>query len=129
MNGAYLTQLREGAAAPHGATSSGSSLLVGLVTTAVVLVPIALVLFVWLRGGHGGAEGEDGNPGWGGGGSRPSGPDGPRGLGGEPAWWPEFERQFAAWVQETATPRPSRFVPGSQRRHRPPAARTSRAAH
>jgi hypothetical protein len=35
----------------------------------------------------------------GGGGGGGPGPEAPRGGDGDPAWWPEFERQFAAHVE------------------------------
>jgi hypothetical protein len=101
MNAAYLTHVHD-AASSHGATSSGGSLLFALTTVGLLLVAFAVVVYVCVRWDHGGSDDEDGGPGWGGGGSRPSGPDGPREPGGEPAWWPEFERQFAAWVESRA---------------------------
>lgn len=43
----------------------------------------------WGGGGPGGRPGPDGRPGPGGGSLEPEG---------GPVWWPEFERQFAAYV-------------------------------
>lgn len=42
-------------------------------------------------------EDEDGDPGSGGGGG-PRPPEQPPSPGGDPVWWPEFERQFAAYL-------------------------------
>ena len=44
------------------------------------------------------SDDEDGDS-QGGGGRGGPGPDGPSGPDGDPAWWPEFERQFAAHVE------------------------------
>ncbi len=44
-----------------------------------------------------GADGESG-PGGGGHGPGRGGPGGPSPEGGDPVWWPEFERQFADYV-------------------------------
>ena len=47
------------------------------------------------RRSHGDEDGDSGSGG--GGGSRP--PERPPGPGGDPAWWPEFELRFAAYVR------------------------------
>ena len=70
-----------------------------MVTFGVLVVSFALVMLAWLRSDHGAADDDDGNAGGGGGGLRPSGPDRPRDPHGDPIWWPEFEQQFADWVE------------------------------
>jgi hypothetical protein len=48
-----------------------------------------------------GREGDDDHgSGPGGGGPGRRGPDGGDAPGGAPAWWPDFEREFAAYVSE-----------------------------
>ena len=73
----------------------------------VVACVLFVVCVVWLLAAGSGPAGlhdgeddlESGAGGGGGGGGGPSsGPDGRDAPGGEPAWWPEFERQFAAHV-------------------------------
>jgi len=74
---------------------------------AAVAVAGAAVLFVlgWImlivvvmRGADGESGGED-DSGWGHGGGGSRSPDAPRPPEGDPVWWPEFERQFAAHVE------------------------------
>ena len=67
----------------------------------VVVALFVLVALVRLRasGDDGGAEGDAG---WGGGGgSAPTLPRGPVDPDNSAVSWPEFERQFAAWVERT----------------------------
>lgn len=58
----------------------------------------------WQRRGDAGHDEGDGDDGGGGGGRRrkPPPPVGPRD--GDPVWWPEFEREFAAYVANRLTP-------------------------
>jgi hypothetical protein len=69
------------------------------ITFGVLLVLFALVILAWVRTDQGAADDDEGDAGGGGGSSRPSRPDRPRDPDGEPVWWPEFERQFAEWVE------------------------------
>ena len=68
---------------------------VGLSVSGAVLsmMAVAAILFVALRPGYGDGNDDDGfdddEP--------PPAPEGPEG---EPAWWPEFEREFAAYSAE-----------------------------
>ena len=69
------------------------------VTVAFLLLMALGGLAVWFlapraRRGH---EDEDGDPGSGGGGGRRP-PERPPSPGGDPVWWAEFERQFAAYL-------------------------------
>ena len=69
--------------------------------TSVALALFVLVALVRRRasGDDGGAEGD---PGWGGGGgSAPTLPRSPVDPDNSAVSWPEFERQFAAWVERT----------------------------
>jgi hypothetical protein len=96
IDGAYVAPLHT---ASHAAP--GSSLIAGVVVLAVFAAAVALLAFACLRA-FGDDEGGDGDPGWGGGGGNvPTRPRGPVDQDDGPAWWPEFERQFAAWVEPT----------------------------
>jgi len=110
MPGTYLAHLQAAAFAAHGATTSAgsggraSAIGAALIAVATLLVPFGgIVLFVaCLTPRHGPRDGGDDDSGSAGG---PGGPGGPRGPGGGPpkpeggpAWWPEFEREFAAYV-------------------------------
>jgi hypothetical protein len=77
---------------------SGSGVAIGFAVAYVLM--LVLCLFVFLRSNaprddHGTDSGEGG---WGGppGGGRPPVPSSPHGGA---DWWPEFERQFAAYVE------------------------------
>jgi hypothetical protein len=89
--------------AAHGAAGSGGSgitpTIVCVVTYLLLLVVFAVVCVRWASR----TDDEDTEPGGGGGGPGPGpgggGPDGPRHPGGGFEWWPEFERQFAAYIE------------------------------
>jgi hypothetical protein len=88
---------------------SGSPAWVGRVALAVVLLGFACIT-VWLAASSvrhrrlGGDDPHDGDGRHGGGPGRdPNPPD--RSPGGEPVWCPEFERQFAAYVDSCAAER------------------------
>lgn len=81
---------REGA---HG--SSDSVVAIALVT----LMALGGLAFRFLApGARRSQEDEDGDPGSGGGGG-PRPPKRPPSPEGDPVWWPEFERRFAAYVR------------------------------
>jgi hypothetical protein len=63
-------------------------------------IPVMLLLRPW-QSHHG--DGNDGDSGSDGGWGRSGGryPNDPRPPLDEPVWWPEFERQFAAYVTST----------------------------
>jgi len=118
MHPLHLANLQAAAAGVHRAAASGGLTLadiLGMVTA--VVIPIGLVVLAALcarrldrRDEGDGESGDQGGPGgWGRGG--PGGPpwpdQGPRLPNGDPAWWPEFERQFAAYVGQQA----GRFAP------------------
>ena len=85
----------------HGAS------LTGPVAVAVAVMVGLCVLITWImvftEPPTDRRDGRDGDSGPGGGGRGPGGgrPDGPHPAGGDPVWWPEFERQFADYVTST----------------------------
>jgi hypothetical protein len=98
MHGA-VTSLHLAGSAPHGLGSAGAV----AAAVSMVFCVLALVVALALALTHSPPErhdGEDGDFGPGGGGRGPGngGPDGPQPAGGDPLWWPEFERQFADYV-------------------------------
>jgi hypothetical protein len=80
-----------------------------IVVLSIVLGALLVAAFLWLAvvgiGQPPGREGDD-EPGSGpnGGGPRRPGPDRGNPSGGAPAWWPEFEREFAAHVRNRQQP-------------------------
>jgi hypothetical protein len=106
MGSVDLSHLHQGAPAAHAATASDGSWVVGVVALGLIVVPFALlVVLACVRGARRRADDEDDDAGWGGGGgSRPTGPDSPPHPDDGLAWWPEFEREFAAWVEHTRVP-------------------------
>ncbi len=107
MPGTYLAHLQVAAFAAHGARASAGSVTrasaigAALIAVATLVVPFGgIVLFVaCLTPRHEPRDDGDDDSGSGGGPGGPRGPGGgpPKPEGG-PAWWPEFERQFAAYV-------------------------------
>ena len=68
---------------------------------------VALAI-VRLSSGGGGDDSGGGGPWWRRG--RGPRPRGPRPRGPEPTWWPEFEREFRAYVRAQSTDRPATGV-------------------
>lgn len=103
MHGTYLAHFQTAVAAAHDAAGAGGPGIAAILGTLVVLlVPCGLVLVGAIFPPRPGSRGdEDPDSGWGGGGGggrpRPGGSPPQPETG--PAWWPEFERQFAAYVQ------------------------------
>jgi hypothetical protein len=89
--------------AAHSA-STASMWVTALIAAACVLLVVCVVWLVAVAVGAAGANGEkddrDEGPGGGGGRGGPPSPDrsGGDSPAGEPAWWPEFELQFADYV-------------------------------
>jgi hypothetical protein len=77
----------------------------GVISLMLVALGGLAVGFLATRTGHS-PEDEGGDAGSGGGGGGPHRPGRPPSPGGgDPVWWPEFERQFAAYVRsQTAVP-------------------------
>jgi|SRR5947209_3979692 len=95
------------AALGHAGHAANSTAWLGFVAPVVVLLGLifgAGPFWVWAvrRWRLGGDDSDDGD-GNGGGGQRrrPTPPTGPPDA--EPAWWPEFERQFAIYVETRLT--------------------------
>lgn len=103
MYWAYMAHTQTAGSVAHSATTTGRlGLAMTLVAFAVMFVPFAIVLFIACRASDRSRSDEgDGDSGRGGGG--PGGPRRPTGgpplPDGDPAWWPEFERQFLAYVE------------------------------
>jgi hypothetical protein len=92
------------AAIGHSAGRAGSAAWIGVVAaTVVLLVAVCGVwcyaLWVASRWESGGEDSDHG----GGGGGGDEGPSPPsRSPETDPAWWPEFEREFAAYIEATS---------------------------
>ena len=104
MHPFHLVKLQAAAAGVHGpAATSGFTLadVVGLVAALIIPVGIVALAFFLSRPPDSRDDG-DSDSGWGRGGpGRPPWPDdGPLKPGGDPVWWPEFERLFAQYVGE-----------------------------
>jgi hypothetical protein len=103
MVSAAMEFTRGSAWAAHSA-STAPTWVTALATAACVLVVMCVVWLIAVAVGAAGANGDkddrDEGPGGGGGRGGPPSPDRSGGdcPGGEPAWWPEFELQFAAYV-------------------------------
>jgi hypothetical protein len=98
MSSAYLAAV--GVHGPSTADVVAVTLMVGLGLLAV-LVTLIIVFTEPPTDRSDGGDGDSG-PGGGGGGPGGRGPDGPESPGGDPVWWPEFERQFADYVTSSS---------------------------
>lgn len=79
----------------------GWAMFLSVAVIVVSLVAITATLHLWALGGEGGDAGPGPRGAHGGGGPRRRRPDAPQpGGGGAPSWWPDFERQFEAYVAE-----------------------------
>ena len=102
MHWAYLAHTQGAASVAHSATTTGRlGIAATLLVVGALFVPVAIVLLIARVAPTRPRRDEgDGDSGRGGG---PGGPRRPRGdppePDSDPAWWPEFERQFAAHVQ------------------------------
>jgi hypothetical protein len=102
MRATYIHAAHVAGFAAHGASTDGVvpvALMVGLCLIGVLLA----LMVVLTRPPTDRQDGADGDSGPGGGGRGPGrgGRDGPPPAGGDPVWWPEFERQFADYVTST----------------------------
>ncbi len=94
-----------GTAAVHPSSGGAASVVALCACAALVLVLLAVVAFAAVRHPPEPRDDEgDSGHGRGNGGGRGPDPRPPRGGG--PAWWPEFERQFAAHVEGLGRRRP-----------------------
>jgi hypothetical protein len=71
---------------------SAAGLGVSIACSILALVAVAFLVYVGLSAGYG-EDDDDGR----GGDDEPPAPEGPSG---EPVWWPEFERELAAYLRE-----------------------------
>jgi hypothetical protein len=97
MQGAAIALAHAAWSSAHGRSAAINWVSVIWVIVASVTITFGVVGAVaglW-RPRRGPSDDDDGDFGGGGG----PGPDLPRGPEGDPAWWPEFERQFAAHVE------------------------------
>ena len=109
--------LRAGSSTAHHATAAaGWETSLAVVVLVMVVLAGARLASLRMPPNPGSDDDTDSGPGHGGPDGRP--PPGPRQPEGEPGWWPEFERQFAAHVASRGTRVPTRHV----------GQRTSRAA-
>jgi hypothetical protein len=104
LSTASVELVRFAASTPHGATATATwetSLAIGVAFVLMACVAAIVVLVPTRPPGH--DSDEEGGSGPGGEGPGPWRPDAPRRPGGDPDWWPEFERQFAAYVLGRST--------------------------
>jgi len=80
---------------------SAAGLAVSLACSVLALAAVAFLVYVGFSAGHG--EDDDWR-----GGDEPPAPEGPSG---EPVWWPEFERELAAYLHEPS--RSGRDIPST----------------
>jgi hypothetical protein len=98
MHTAAIEVVRAASASAHGVAKASTWEAIAAISFIFVPVLIGLVLSVAARPRPAGpGTDEDADPGSGGGGG-PRLPGGPSQPGGDPTWWPEFERQFADYV-------------------------------
>jgi hypothetical protein len=99
MSAAPFGLARASAWAAHAGPAAPTWLTFVALAAAVVVVLFSLGLVLAGNRQPPRRDGDDdGGSGPGGGGPRRPGPDGDDPRGGDPAWWAEFERQFAAYV-------------------------------
>jgi hypothetical protein len=92
----------------HSTGSAQPSQLFAMAGVLVVACAITLALIGFLRSREQGHGDDESGPGRGGP-ERPGGDPGPSGA--DPAWWPEFQREFAAYADATARRKTDRGGP------------------
>jgi hypothetical protein len=101
MDAAAVGLTRAAAQAAHAAPHTPTWTVVVGIGLGVLLAMFWLAFALVSNGQPPGCEGDDDHgSGPGGGGPGRRGPDGGDAPGGAPAWWAEFEREFAAYVSE-----------------------------
>lgn len=116
MTGAVGAIVVQAPPAPPHAPSSLEWVAYLAPSLAALIAGIWIMLRIARQGGESGDDpGEDGGGG-GGGGRRPKPPDPQPDF--DPKWWPEFERQFAAYVRCRSQPTGVK-APGSARTSSP----------
>jgi hypothetical protein len=83
-----------------GGTHSGDGVFVVLFVVALLIVGLIAIAFAGFQAPRGSDGGDDGTSGPGWRGPEWPSPQDPGPRGGNPEWWPEFERQFAAYVHD-----------------------------
>jgi hypothetical protein len=103
LAGHFLVVQRAPADGPTG--SAPALEILTLIAVGALFVAVTLVVIGLLRARATGDGDDDSGPGRGGP-QPPSGDPGPSGA--NPTWWPEFERDFAAYLEATARRRTDR---------------------
>jgi len=96
MHSFMLAVATSGGAALAGTRGNGDPAIAIALLTLITFGGLAIGLLAWRA--RPSQEDDDGDSGSGGGGGRRR-PTPPPQPGGDPVWWPEFERQFAAHVR------------------------------
>ena|SRR6516164_7162481 len=112
--------LGHGAAAAHAAIGGTTYIVVTAVWAGVILA-LGVVFAVVVARHRPDPQDDEGDSGHGGGGGR--GPGWRPPSGGGPAWWPEFERQFAAYTERVQRGQPDQLIVERFETHAVPAAR------
>jgi hypothetical protein len=99
MLSAYVHSAQMAGAGAHRA-SLGDAVAIAILVGLGLFGVLFTVIVTLIRPPSDHRDGADGDSGPGGGGRGPrrEGPDGPQPSGGDPEWWPEFERQFDEYV-------------------------------
>jgi hypothetical protein len=95
---AWAGHLSVWAGHPSPATPIWAAIVIGALLAAPVVVGLGFAIVGGRRPRNGGDDERGSGPGGGGGGPPGPRPLGHRPSGGEPVWWSDFERQFAAYV-------------------------------
>ena len=114
MHGTYLAHVHGALSGPHGgAVTAGSVITIALAVLATLVVPLAIVLLCTCLPPRPKREDDDDtDSGWGRGGpGGPPAPGAPPPPESGPAWWPEFERQLAAYIEHTRRTEPAVVTP------------------
>src|SRR6478735_1076252 len=99
MHGAATALAHAAQSSPGGSAAVNWVAVISVIITSVVIIAGIATIVAGVRRRHERHRDDDDADFWGGGRGGP-GPDAPRGPDCDPAWWPEFERQFAAHVSE-----------------------------
>jgi hypothetical protein len=111
----HLANIQRIAAAAHAAVASrtGGWSMVSALVAIVIVLAFGMLLFRVCRTLEPERRDDDDTDSGGGGGGpgRPPGPaSGPRGPETDPVWWPEFERQFAAHIEDARRVQPVSLI-------------------
>jgi hypothetical protein len=101
MRATYMQATHLAGVAAHHSPAGDIAAAVVVALFLLVFAITAILVVTPARHEHGDGRDGDSGPEGGGGGPGGKGPDQPRPSGGDPVWWPEFERQFADYVTST----------------------------